>query len=774
MAMNMSALLNITANVKGREQIERLGNSLQGVQGKAKNLAASFTSLRGGLAAIGGSVAVAGFSAIVKKAVDAGDALYNMQQQTGIAAKELTGIANAAKLADVDTGTLIKGMTKLNVALVNAAAGNKDAAAKFAALGISVKGADGQLLTADKALKQVADRFADMPDGAGKAAAAVALFGKAGVALIPLLNEGAAAMDEFTYKISDDFAARSDQFNDTLAILGIKAQGFGLELTDALLPALQSILEVFSELFNTKQDWTALFDVIKVGIRVVASVLLAMVKLVDEAARQIVTFAQVVTRTMRGDFAGAFEAGQQFVGGFTQRFQTSMGQFQRIWTDAASPGTGMRPGGRGYEAPDQSGAAAAAAREAERARREAERAAEQAAKDYNTALERSVEIAADLRYKIRDLGLQTQDLGAVGLDAIGNKYQGALNDIEKSQAEIFQQIQDLVDLSGGQLKFEGLQQLAKDYLNARSAMASAERDAAVQNLARQETGVMTGLMKESGTLTNDPLRQLEINERLLEIQREFPDLYARQADEIRRLVELSAGLTEQQQKIKDAVMQAGEAVQSSLANAMSSAVTAVVTGVGSIKQSLGDMFKSIGQAFVQMAAQIIAKMLVMAAVGAILKALGVPMPGGGGGFSMDSTPLGAGGGSVGGIGTLGPNFGLPARANGGPVAARRPVLVGERGPEVLVPGSSGNVMNNDKLREAMGASPTQRAAAPMLSMTFETTNIGGTEYVSRDQLEAAMRETRRAASRDGAKRGMSMTLDRLQQSPSTRTRVGLR
>jgi len=29
----------------------------------------------------------------------------------------------------------------------------------------------------------------------------VALFGKSGADLIPLLNEGAAAMDEFTYKV---------------------------------------------------------------------------------------------------------------------------------------------------------------------------------------------------------------------------------------------------------------------------------------------------------------------------------------------------------------------------------------------------------------------------------------------------------------------------------------------------------------------------------------------------------------------------------------------
>jgi hypothetical protein len=62
----------------------------------------------------------------------------------------------------------------------------------------------------------------------------------------------------------------------------------------------------------------------------------------------------------------------------------------------------------------------------------------------------------------------------------------------------------------------------------------------------------------------------------------------------------------------------------------------------------------------------------------------------------------------------------------------------------------------------------------VLNMTFETVRFGDTEYVSRDQLEMAMAQTRRQAASDGAKRGMSMTLDKLQQSPQTRSRVGIR
>ena len=54
---------------------------------------------------------------------------------------------------------------------------------------------------------------------------------------------------------------------------------------------------------------------------------------------------------------------------------------------------------------------------------------------------------------------------------------------------------------------------------------------------------------------------------------------------------------------------------------------------------------------------------------------------------------GSGGGFGGGLGSLfGSLFGLPGRATGGPVSPGRSYLVGERGPELFVPTSSGQVV----------------------------------------------------------------------------------
>lgn len=461
MAMNLDALLRIKADVQGENNIRRLGNSLQGLQGQAKNAALGFNNLKGAVAgfgaAIAGSAIVAGLGAIVKKSIDAGDELFNLQAKTGVAASALIGIGNAAKLADVDVGTLGKGITKLNINLVKAAEGNEDLARKFQALGVDVKDANGQVVPADKALKQIADRFADMPDGAQKAAAAVALFGKAGADLIPLLNEGAASMEKFTYKVGEDFAARSDQFNDTITELGIKTQGFGLELTDALLPALQSILEVFSDLFDTKQDWTALFTVIKFGIRIVASAIFVTIKLIDVLIKNTVTAFEAISKALKGDFAGAGDIFKNRIGNFVEQAKQDFGQLGKIFTDAPSPGTGRRPGGRPL-AVDTSAADAAAAAAAKKAAAEQERILEKRA----ALTKKSTDLQEQLRRSVEDTRDAFDVIGASPTQKLGLERDTALTENKRIVDDFKKSIKSIGDEAvalGGKLDlkiFDGL------------------------------------------------------------------------------------------------------------------------------------------------------------------------------------------------------------------------------------------------------------------------------------------------------------------------------
>ena len=93
--------LLIDAKVKGANGIKRLGNSMQGAQGKVKNLTMAVRGLSGAFKALAAGVVVAGFGAMVKRTIDQADAFGKLSTRTGIAADKLQAYVNAGKLADV-------------------------------------------------------------------------------------------------------------------------------------------------------------------------------------------------------------------------------------------------------------------------------------------------------------------------------------------------------------------------------------------------------------------------------------------------------------------------------------------------------------------------------------------------------------------------------------------------------------------------------------------------------------------------------------------------
>lgn len=226
----------------------------------------------------------------------------------------------------------------------------------------------------------------------------------------------------------------------------------------------------------------------------------------------------------------------------------------------------------------------------------------------------------------------------------------------------------------------------------------------------------------------------------------------------------------QQQRFNDALSLVSPITKSLINN-----ISEVVQGTKSAQEAFADFLRTIGDTLVQEGTRMIATYIAIGIAKAFAGLAGggsettppTTLPG-----SASQTGLGLNINGVDqGINPFGP--GIKAAANGGPVEGGRPYMVGERGPELFIPGSSGGIMRNEDMRQMMGRSPAG-VGAPQMNFTFETTNIGGTEFVSREQLEVAMSTTRRQAASDGAKQGMSMTLDKMQNSPRTRSRVGIR
>jgi hypothetical protein len=123
----------------------------------------------------------------------------------------------------------------------------------------------------------------------------------------------------------------------------------------------------------------------------------------------------------------------------------------------------------------------------------------------------------------------------------------------------------------------------------------------------------------------------------------------------------------------------------------------IISGSMTAKEALASFFTSVADMFLDMAAQIIAKMITMAILNQILGVLPGIGGAGSGTLALSSNPnVGAymGGGGIEGI-TMG-TFG-GAMAKGGPVSSGQTYMVGERGPELFVPGRSGTIVANDKM-----------------------------------------------------------------------------
>jgi len=215
-------------------------------------------------------------------------------------------------------------------------------------------------------------------------------------------------------------------------------------------------------------------------------------------------------------------------------------------------------------------------------------------------------------------------------------------------------------------------------------------------------------------------------------------------------------------------------IGSATASLMTEGVAGLVAGTTTAQQVFADFLGSIGQALMKAAQQMIAQYLAIAAARALAGLFG-----GGGSAIGGGDAFGAAASSStfnAGTSTAFGGMNIPGFAAGGNPPVGKASLVGEKGPELFVPSAAGTIIPAGPtagIREAMANGNGNGATAPILNMSFETTRFGNTDYVSREQLEAAMMQTRAEATKAGARRGMTMTLDKLQQSPSTRSRVGL-
>ena len=410
-------------------------------------------------------------------------------------------------------------------------------------------------------------------------------------------------------------------------------------------------------------------------------------------------------------------------------------------------------------------------------------------------------------------GIGAQGVSFAGLDAINaqlkltqdriNAAQLALNDllVLKNEQEFVAKMQRIAESIDAPLQTLTEELVANEATRTRYAELIREgvRGVVAERLIEVEQ------LKEAAVLQYDAVileleKKLQIdstNEKLKEqitLYKERRDAVAGKAataidaikEEESPAARLQAAITKAREELTELANPINAAVTgaNAIGSAFSQAFQGIATGTMTAQEALSNFFKSIGEAFVSMAAEIIAKQLVMITLQTILKALGVATSAGGGG----------GGGSGGGISDIGnwqqyafegPGvpFTPPATfATGGFVTGPTRALIGEGGePEYVIPQSKMSAAMSRYSRGARGesvipgngtstesAGGTAVATAP-IDVRYTVERINSVDYVTADQFQAGMRQ----AAAQGAKQGEQRALNSLRQNTTTRRKVGI-
>lgn len=240
------ARIRISATDDTRQAFDSVRSNLDRVKQSAESFRVSLGA--GGLA---GAAAAAGavLFAQVRSVINLADSLDDLSQRSGVAVEALSKLRVAPELADVSIEQLTIGLKEFNQSIVEASDQSSKAAQVFRALGVDISGGTEQ------SLSNTAAAFSRLEDGALKSALATQLFGRQGLAFIPLLNTGseglakaAAQAQKLGVVISGDFARQAGEFNDNIARLKTSVTGLGLAIANPLLPQLNSLAEALLKL----------------------------------------------------------------------------------------------------------------------------------------------------------------------------------------------------------------------------------------------------------------------------------------------------------------------------------------------------------------------------------------------------------------------------------------------------------------------------------------------------------------------------------------------
>lgn len=211
--------------------------------GSRLSLSTAGIGLGFGIVATGAVAAGVGMFALVKRAADAGDEIFDLTQKVNFAAESISTLKNEGELADVEFSAISSSLGIFNKNIESAQEGNKKLANTFKVLKIDLSDNETALRSTFRALLAVEDE-------GQQAALAMQIFGKSGKEVLGIIKSMNGDIDAATEKfrkmgslITTQAAAAANDFSDKLKLLEQRMDGVTRSIGQRLMPTAVDALE---------------------------------------------------------------------------------------------------------------------------------------------------------------------------------------------------------------------------------------------------------------------------------------------------------------------------------------------------------------------------------------------------------------------------------------------------------------------------------------------------------------------------------------------------